>query len=289
MLHGHAAYKGLRWRREIGSIIRLTFGLRMKLTGARVWATGASSGIGEAVVANLIRAGARVAITARSVENLQQVAARYGTTQRPVLALPADVTRPDAVKSVVARLETEWGGLDLAFFNAGTYRPVSGTAFAAEDIVETMRVNVFGAMYGAEAVLPGMLRQGWGRLAVTSSLVALIPLPNAAAYGASKAALTYAFEALRFDLQPRGVGVTIIHPGFVRTPLTQANRFAMPALIDPEAAAAVIVRGLATDQDEIDFPRRVAWTVKTIRRLPFPLYKRLVQVAVRRGRQSDRV
>ncbi|MDQ6670688.1 MAG: SDR family NAD(P)-dependent oxidoreductase [Chloroflexota bacterium] len=261
--------------------MQLTFGLRVKLAGARVWATGASSGIGEAVVAGLVRAGARVAITARGNDDLRRVAARYGTAERPVLALPADVTQPDAVKSVVARLESDWGGLDLAFFNAGTYRPVSGTAFAAEDVVETMRVNVFGAMFGAEAVLPGMLRQGRGRIAVTSSLVGLIPLPNAAAYGASKAALTYAFEALRFDLQPRGVGVTIIHPGFVRTPLTRANRFHMPALMDSDAAAAVILRGLAADQDEIDFPRWVAWTVKTIRRLPFPLYKHLVALTIR--------
>jgi len=254
----------------------------VKLSEARIWITGASSGIGEALVGGLTRAGARLAITARRVDELERVAAGVDTAaQRPVVVVPADVTDPTAVRAAVARVEAELGGIDLAIFNAGTYRPVAGHTLKTQDVVDLFQVNVFGVLYATEAVLPGMLARGRGRLAVTSSMVGMLPLPNAAAYGASKAAVTYAFEALRFDLEPRGVGITVIHPGFVRTPLTRPNRFWMPAMVSADEAAGCIVRGLERDRDEIDFPRRMALPVQLIRRLPQPLFRNLLRLGAR--------
>jgi NAD(P)-dependent dehydrogenase (short-subunit alcohol dehydrogenase family) len=254
----------------------------VKLAGTRVWITGASSGIGEALVRRLVRTGARVAITARRGDELERIAAAHRAPEH-TLAVAADVTDPEQVSNAARRIETEWGGIDLAILNAGTYHVVTDQAFKAADFIHTFQVNLFGAMSATEAVLPGMLHRGHGRIAVTASLTGLIPLPSAAAYGASKAALTYAFEAMRYELEPRGVGVTIIQPGFVRTPMTRPNRFWMPAMLEPGAAADIIVRGLACDHDEIIFPRRLAWPVQAASRLPHPLYRRMVRLAVRLG------
>lgn len=251
----------------------------MNFAGARVWVTGGSSGIGEALLAPLTQLGARVAITARNAGEVERAAARFSATERPVLGLPGDVTDRDTVHTIVERIEKAWGGVDLAILNAGTYRAVNETSLNAEDFVSTFQVNYFGVIYAIEAVLPGMLARGHGRVAATSSLAGLLPLPNAAAYGASKAALTYTLQSLRLGLASRGIGMTVILPGFVRTPLTANNRFPMPGLMGPQDAAALIMRGLLRDDDEIAFPGRLAVAVKAAQRLPY----RVVERALRRA------
>ena len=152
-----------------------------------------------------------------------------------------------------------------------------------------MRLNYFGVLYGMEAVLPGMLARGRGHIAGMASLAGYRAVPTAAAYGASKAALIHALESLRFDLDPKGIRVTVINPGFVRTPLTERNRFRMPFLMDVERAAAIIVSGLERDRKEIHFPRVFSTILKLARVLPFPVYERLIKRATagqRRARGS---
>ncbi|HET6314935.1 MAG TPA: SDR family NAD(P)-dependent oxidoreductase, partial [Chloroflexota bacterium] len=173
------------------------------LGGARVWVTGASSGIGEALVEPLLRAGARVALTARRAERLEAIATVHRVSGHEVLVAPADVTDRAAVRAAVEQMERAWGGVDLAVFSAGTYTPVDGTTLDADDFRDAISVNYLGVVYGLEAVLPGMLRRGAGRVAAVSSLAGELPLPRSAAYGSSKAALTYLLRALRFDLRPR--------------------------------------------------------------------------------------
>ena len=254
---------------------------RVNLRGRRVWVTGASAGIGEALLAPLSQAGARLAISARRAARLEVLRDRWAAAGSDVLVLPADVTDRAAMLGAAQRIEDAWGGVDLAIFNAGTYSPVSGTALDAGEFERQMQVNYMGVVNGIAAVLPGMLRRGTGHIAATSSLTAYLPLPNAAAYGASKAALTYMLRALRFDLLPRGVGVTVIHPGFVSTPLTAGNDFWMPALIGGDAAARIIVHGLARGKEEIHFPGRLSWPVKMLSSVPYPLYDRLTRLALR--------
>ncbi len=252
----------------------------MSLSGQRVWLTGASSGIGEALIAPLVQGGARVAISARRGEVLSALAARYPAGQ--LLSVPVDVTDRAAVRAAVHRIEQTWGGIDLAILNAGTHIPVNGAAIDADDFETLIRANYLSVIYGAEAVLPGMLARGRGHLAAVASVAGYRALPTAAAYGASKAAAILALDAIRFDVEPLGVDVTVINPGFVRTPLTDRNTFAMPGLIDADAAARIIIRGLARRKKEIHFPAAFSWTMKALRVLPYPVFERLVSWTTRR-------
>lgn len=240
----------------------------------RVWLTGASSGIGEALVPALVASGARVAISARRVDALEAVAARVPAGQ--VHVVPVDVTDREAVHAAARHIEARWGGIDLAIFNAGTHIPVNAERLDAADFRTLIDVNYLSLIYGVEAVLPGMLARGRGHIAGVASLAGYRALPTAAAYGASKAAAIVALDGIRFDVERRGVDVTVINPGFVRTPLTDRNTFQMPALIDADQAARLIVRGLARRKKEIHFPARFSWTMKLLRVLPYPVFERLV-------------
>jgi len=252
----------------------------MTFSGQRVWLTGASSGIGEALIDPLVQAGARVAISARRQEVLSALVERYPGGK--VMPVPVDVTDRTAVSAAVRHIEMQWGGIDLAILNAGTHIPVNGAAINADDFETLIRANYLSVIYGAEAVLPGMLARGKGHLAGVASVAGYRALPTAAAYGASKAAAILALDAIRFDVEPRGVDVTVINPGFVRTPLTDKNTFSMPGLIDADRAAAIILRGLARRKKEIHFPATFSWTMKALRVLPYPVFERLVSWTTRR-------
>ncbi len=255
----------------------------MNLAGARVWLTGASSGIGEALVPALAGAGARLALTARRAERLDAIAAEWRGRGTEVLSAPADVADRDAVHAAARRILEAWGGVDLAIFNAGFGHRVPVTAFDADAIAGIYRVNVFGVLYGIEAVLPGMLERRAGRIATVASLAGYRGAPTLIGYGSSKAALIHFTDSLRFDLAPHGVGVTLVCPGYVRTPMTAKQTHWMPGLMDADRAARIIVRGLERDRKEIHFPARFSLLLKALRVLPFPIYERIVAAAVRRG------
>jgi short-subunit dehydrogenase len=261
----------------------------MNLHGARVWVTGASSGIGAAVVPVLAARGARVAVSARRADLLESLAAGWRRGGAEILVAPVDVTDRSGVIAAVRSIEATWGGIELALLNAGGHRPPEGAGFDASQFVDVMTVNYFGVLYGMEAVLPGMLERGRGHIAGVASLSGYRAIPTAAAYGASKAALIHALESIRFDLEPLGITVTVINPGFIRTPLTDRNRFRMPFLMDVERAAAIIVAGLERDRKEIHFPRVFSSMLKLARILPFPVYERIIRratAAQRRARGS---
>jgi len=254
----------------------------MKLDGARVWLTGASSGIGEALVAGLVSAGAHLAISARRADRLDEIVSARRRPDRRLLAIPADVTDREALRSAAARIASDFGAIDLAVFNAGIGRRLRVDAFDADDFVSVMTTNVFGVIYGIEAVLPGMLARRSGRIAAVASLAGYRSVPTLAGYGTSKAAVIHALECLRYDLRPHGIGVTIINPGYVRTPMTAENTYRMPFLIDADRAAAIIIRGLQRDRKEIHFPARLSWLLKFLRILPYPIYERLITAVVKR-------
>ena len=140
------------------------------------------------------------------------------------------------------------------------------------------QVNYVGALHLLDAVLPALLRQGHGHLSLVASVAGYRGLPRSLAYGPTKAALINLAETLYLDLHERGIGVSVINPGFVATPLTAANPFPMPALISPEEAARAILRGWARGRFEIHFPRRFTLAMKLLASLPFGAY----QAAVRR-------
>jgi NADP-dependent 3-hydroxy acid dehydrogenase YdfG len=250
----------------------------------RIWLTGASSGIGEALIAPLLAGGARLAISARRADRLEALAVPHRSVGRDVVVVPVDVTDRASVATAASTVERHFGGIDLAVFNAGGHTPVSALAFSADPFEHLIRLNFLSVLYGAEAVLPGMLARGSGHIAAVASVAGYRALPTAAAYGASKSALIYAMDAMRFDLEPRGVRVTVINPGFVKTPLTDLNTFPMPALIDAASAAAIIVRGLRRGKKEIHFPKRFTWTLKLMRVLPYPIYERVIGRVTRGGK-----
>jgi NAD(P)-dependent dehydrogenase (short-subunit alcohol dehydrogenase family) len=263
----------------------------MNLTNARVWLTGASSGIGEALVAPLVARGARVAITARRARLLDTVAARHrDASVSPVVPVPADVTDRASVLAAADRVAALWDGIDLAIFNAGGRAPepasghgdpTSRTVFSADLHVGTMVLNYFSVVYGIEAVLPAMLARGSGRIAAVASLAGYRSPPRSGGYGPSKAAVIHLLEALRLEVENRGVGVTVINPGFVRTPLTASNRFPMPFLLEPDDAAERIVRGLERNRREIHFPAGLSWPLKVLRIVPYPVYARVLALVSR--------
>jgi short-subunit dehydrogenase len=253
---------------------------------SRVWVTGASAGIGAALARALVARGARVAITARRRDLLDEIAhlpaeasAKAGADRSRVLVVPADVTDRAAVTAAARAIEEAWGGIDLAVFNAG--------GLVDDDFVATMALNYFSIVYGIEAVVPGMLARGRGHIAAVASLAGYRPAPVRTEYGASKAAAIFLLDGLRFKLEPQGVRVTVINPGFVRTPLTSRNNFTMPFLLEADDAAERIVKGLERGKREIHFPAPMSWAAKVLRVLPYPLYARIIRALQRAPAKAE--
>ncbi|WP_282041496.1 SDR family NAD(P)-dependent oxidoreductase [Halomonas alimentaria] len=241
----------------------------------RIWLTGATSGIGRALAERLLARGDRVALSGRDAAALDELAAGHDNA----LALPLDVTDRVAVRDAGRQLEAAFGGLDLVILNAGTCEYLDAREFDVDLVERVFDANFHGAIHCIDAALPLLRRartQG-GRplLAATSSAAAYLPLPRSEAYGASKAALSHFLEALRLDLDAEGIDVSVIHPGFVRTPLTDRNDFAMPMRIEVDQAAEAILAGLARHRLDIHFPRRFTLLVKLAGILPAPLRYRL--------------
>jgi short-subunit dehydrogenase len=249
----------------------------MELAGKRVWITGASSGIGEALISQFLTAGCAVALTARREEQLTALATPYLQAGKKVLVLAGDVTDGVRMHEIVREIEKAWGGLDIAIFNAGWYKPVSPKKWDLSIFQKSMDVNYYGVLHGIDAVLPLMMAQKKGWLAMVSSVAGYRGLPRASAYCASKSALI----ALSFDLRPFGIGVSVINPGFIATPMTASNTFYMPFLRSPEYAARKILKGLKKEKDEIHFPLPFTLLMKLLRILPFKLYKLLFSLGMR--------
>lgn len=235
---------------------------------ARVWVIGASTGIGEALARLLLGSGARVALSARNAERL----ARLAATSRTALALPADVTDAASIESAWQTIVERWGGCDLVVVVSGTHREMRAWELTEQGAAAVLDVNLNGVIRCCAAVVPTLLAQGHGAIAIVSSLAGYRGLPKALVYGASKAAVGNFAEALYLDLRPRGIGVFLVNPGFVKTPLTDRNRFRMPALISAQEAAEVILRELRSGRFEIHFPKRFSRVMKLLRILPYRLY-----------------
>jgi NADP-dependent 3-hydroxy acid dehydrogenase YdfG len=238
---------------------------------ARVLITGASSGIGRAVALRYARDGAVVAASARSQAALEKLAAEPAAAGR-IKPYPVDVTDRASMVEQVARIEQEIGLIDLAILNAGTHRPVDAAQFDPAVFDTLIAVNLTGTVNGLNAVMPRMIARRGGHIAIVASVAGYAGLPTAAAYGATKAALINMAEALKFDLDRLGVRLSLVNPGFVRTPLTDQNPFRMPALMAVDDAADALVRGLAGPGFEVTFPRRFTYALKLIRLLPYRLY-----------------
>jgi len=253
----------------------------VSLAGRRIWLTGATAGIGLACAREFVRRGARVAASARTVSALEALVAELGADA--VLSVPLDAGDRDANHRAVAAIERAWGGLDTAVWNAGTCEFVEEDRFDAALIERIHRTNFLSVVYGMEAALPLLARGTKPHLVGVSSSAAWLPLPRSEAYGSSKAAMRFLLDSFRLRSEARGIWVTGVYPGFVRTPLTAHNDFPMPFMVEPEEAARRIADGLEARRREIHFPRRLTWFMKAMTFMPLWMYQALVPRIVKTG------
>lgn len=234
--------------------------------------TGASSGIGRGLALELARRGAAVGLLARRADTLQEVVAEIEAGGGRALALPADVTDANAVSQAADVLRTEFGPIDVLFANAG----VGGSAHAAKlepaEFAGVIDVNVKGVVNSVSAVIGDMVKRGKGQLVVISSLSAYRGLPKSAAYCSSKAAVSAFFESMRLDLHGSGVDVTIIHPGFIKTPLTAGRKARLPWLMELDYAVDKILKATEARKKSYAFPWQLATIVRAGMIMPIFMY-----------------
>jgi NAD(P)-dependent dehydrogenase (short-subunit alcohol dehydrogenase family) len=275
--------------------------------------TGASSGIGRGLALELARRGAKLGLLARGVDTAQAKAAAAGagasrssnvSFTRPAsgsrlhevvseiesgrnsnsasgmvraLELPADVRDAKAVRAAADRLRKEFGRIDVMIANAGMALTTDASELDPEDVARLLSVNVMGAVNSVAAVLPEMIKRGSGQLVAISSLSAYRGLRKSAAYCASKASLSSFFESVRIDLIGSGVDVTIVHPGFIKTPLTAGRKAEMPYIMEVEYAVKKIIHAIEKRKKSYAFPWQLATIVRVSMLMPTFMYDRIAR------------
>jgi short-subunit dehydrogenase len=203
---------------------------------------------------------------------LDEIASQINSHQGKAIALAADVRDAAEVRAAADRLRSEFGSIDVLIANAG----IGGTTNAAElepsEVTKLFEINVIGAVNSVAAVVPEMVREGRGQLVAISSLSAYRGLPKSAAYCASKAALSSFFESLRIDLSGKGVDVTIIHPGFIKTPLTAGRKAKLPFLMEVDDAVEKIIQAIEKKRKSYAFPWQLASVVRAAMVMPNSMY-----------------
>lgn len=242
----------------------------------RVFVTGASSGIGEALSIALAKNGAIVGLVARRkelLEKLKKACEKAGGTAR-VFAL--DVTDEDAVLAAVDEFVHEFKHIDILIANAGIGGNNKETrALQPVAVKKVIDINLLGAVNSVHAVLPMMKKRGSGHLVAISSLAGFRGLPKSAAYSASKAAMTAFFESVRLDVKHLGIDVTIIQPGFIKTPLTAGREAKMPFIMELDDAVPLFIKAIEKKKRFAAFPWQLATIVRAGKFMPAWLYDRV--------------
>ncbi len=246
----------------------MTYDLNNKV----VWLTGASKGIGRCLAQELIQCGARLVVSSRDTSKIHDLnATDY---------MDCDVTDKEMVKAVADRIVSKHGSLDCIILNAGDAEYADVNQFDASIYERMMAVNFLSQVYAIEACLPHLRQSNAPYIVAMSSSVAWTGLSKGHSYSASKAASRNFFQGLALDLAKENIPVSVICPGFVRTPLTDKNEFPMPGRIEPESAAQRIISGMRRCKTEISFPKRFTWPFRLLSILPaglrFRLLKRIV-------------
>tara|TARA_B100000886_G_scaffold328824_1_gene277567 strand:+ start:492 stop:1244 length:753 start_codon:yes stop_codon:yes gene_type:complete len=250
----------------------------MEKNQKKIWITGASSGIGKAVALKFASEGWRVAISARREKLLDELAKNQN-----IKSFPLDVTNQTQIRSVFKNILNEFGDLDICLFSSGTYEPKDEQSIDPDKIKNVINVNFLGVIDCVKVVEDYFKNKKSGHISIVSSIAGYRGLPNSSGYGPSKAALTNFSESIYFDFKKFGVRISVISPGFIKTPLTDKNAFPMPFLKTPEYAAEKIFNGLVKGNSfEIHFPKSLTFTLKFLRILPYKLYLFLVDKLVKR-------
>ena len=244
----------------------------------KIWITGASSGIGKAVAEKFSNEGWKVAVSARRKEILDNMA----KTQN-IFSYPLDVINEEQVNKTFTKILSDFGDIDLCIFSSGTYDPKNEQSINIEKIKNVINVNFFGVVNCVKEVETYFKKKKTGQISIVSSIAGYRGLPNSSGYGPSKAALTNFAESIYFDFKKFNVNISIISPGFIKTPLTDKNEFSMPFLETPEFAAKKIFDGLVKNKSfEIHFPKPLTLLLKFFRILPYKIYLFLIDKGVKR-------
>ena len=244
-----------------------------------IWITGASSGIGKALVIKFAEKGWIVAASARR-ENLLEDLNKFNPN---IYSFPLDVTEIENCKLIANKIIEKFGGIDICVFGTGMHDPKSEKRFDLNKIREIMEVNYFGTMNSINSIYEYFSEKKNGQISIISSVAGYRGLPAAGAYCASKAALTSYAESLNFDMKMKNVRVSLISPGFIKTPMTDQNDFPMPMIKTPEFAANEIFKGLTEKKSfEIHFPKAFTYFLKFLQILPSSIYFKLVSKGMKK-------
>ena len=244
----------------------------------KIWITGASSGIGKALAEKFSLEGWKVAISARRKEILDEMAEKEN-----IFSYPLDVTNQNQIKDVFSKIINDFGDLDLCVFSSGTYDPKLEQEINIKQNKFVMETNFFGVLYCIKTVEKYFKEKKEGHISIVSSIAGYRGLPNSSGYGPSKAALTNLTESLYFDFKKHNVRISLVSPGFIKTPLTDQNEFQMPFIKSPEFAAEKMFNGLTkTKAFEIHFPKALTVILKFLRILPYKIYLYLIDKGVKR-------
>jgi len=244
-----------------------------------IWITGASSGIGKALAIKFAEKGWTVAASARR-ENLLEDLNKFNSN---IYSFPLDVTEIENCKLIANKIIEEFGGIDICVFGTGMHDPKSEKRFDLNKIREIMEVNYFGTMNSINSIYEYFSEKKNGQISIISSVAGYRGLPAAGAYCASKAALTSYAESLNFDMKMKNVRVSLISPGFIKTPMTDQNDFPMPMIKSPEFAANEIFKGLTEKKSfEIHFPKAFTYFLKFLQILPSSIYFKLVSKGMKK-------
>lgn len=234
--------------------------------------TGASSGIGKGLALEIAARGARLGLLARREDVLSDIVDAIKSRNGTAIAVAADVRDAKAVRSAADRVRAELGPIDVMIANAGVGTTKHAAQLDPEEVAQVIDINVLGAANSVAAVVPEMVERGSGQLVAISSLAGYRGLAKSAAYCASKAALSSFFESLRIDLRHSGVTVTIIHPGFIKTPLTAGRDAQMPYLMELDDAVKKIVTAIEKGKKSYAFPWQLATIVRAGMIMPIAMY-----------------
>ncbi len=241
-----------------------------------IFLTGASSGIGEALAIAMAKEGAVVCLIARREEELRRIAGLCENAGGTGRVFACDVTDAAALRDAADTVRGEFGTIDIMIANAGIGGSTDKDKYLLPEVIKkVIDINLLGSANSIAAVLPEMLLRGSGQIVAISSLAGFRGLPRSAAYSASKAGMTAFFESVRLDVKNKGIAVTIIQPGFIKTPLTSGRANKMPYLMTLHDAIPRILNAIEKKKSFDAFPWQLAWLVWIGQIFPTWLYDRI--------------
>jgi short-subunit dehydrogenase len=240
----------------------------------KIWIIGASFGIGESLALELAKDNL-VCISARSLDKLLVLKNQMSNTEKH-LSVSLDVTSSESLENAYNQILSAWGNIDIVIYASGIYEAGGILDIPIDKGLDIINTNLNGALRVLKIVIPNMLANNSGHIAFFASASAYGGLANAGFYGVSKAAILYMCETLKLDLYNTNIKIQVINPGFVKTRLTQKNKFQMPFLMDPKNASQYIIKGLNTTKFDIAFPKSLILPIKFLQLLPYNIYFKIL-------------